>query len=849
MKHYTWRKRAAAAVMSAAMLSTTLVATPIVWAATSELSVNKELAISSEETETYKDGGGNTQERPVNWKDCRYTSYLKEAAYKNYSSTNKITSLQFNFTASEQVAKFSYWFGINVTEKYGDWYSPAEEAIEGYIDYGDSTSNDFTITIDLSKVDVNYYDSEHEWAVGQWWNEEKRFDMQNCYADTIEGVAIPVTLKSVTINGTAKDMMTDTPPEGYGGGGGVEVEAKYPNTGDAGFYNSKNEQSGNYSFVDNKDGTATISATLTKKINAEDMKALAQKKYGSDVITLTPSPKGKDYSEENYKIVDADGKETVMKEEDIRKAGYPLNSHRFSYEDFGITANSDAARIMPEALTVVMRAPEGQNVTRVMYGGGLNVFGKSPADTEAPKTAIGRDADGNVVDSSLAGFKADPNAGYWYNDIGADNYDEIMTNVKNAGQEFGVTVQNGKDLKEQSFGDYVEVTWDVPADVKPYVDAKTNNTISLQLWYGEIEAEEYTPLESLDIDSAMLTYTQEITFPYQASQKLTANTTLTTGADPAEFLFSDFDQMTYTNTADVYAILFTLDTKVSARQLVLGSGTTVLDKKSDDHWYQADTNGNSVTLLNVDDAKKEYTYMWVMPQAVATTYKYAEDGTVNKSSVISNFISTEQENDNFKLGLYYADDASAKEVTSATVKDVTIYYTTDDKNNTAKLDMFEKDLTANPKNMVLEVGDTKKITTNVDNCTFTSSDDSIASVDEYGNVTGNEGGKVTITVTTPKGQTATVEVTVNAATTTTAVTTTTTAPLVPLYGDTNLDGIVDLRDAIVLNGYLAGLREFSKQQELNADVYGPNVTIDDNDSTSLINYVILIEKTLPIPAE
>ncbi|MDO4155641.1 MAG: DUF5620 domain-containing protein [Oscillospiraceae bacterium] len=842
MKHYTWRKRTAAAVMSVAMLSTTLVATPIVWAATSEVSVNKELAISSQETETYKDGGGNTQERPVNWKDCRYTSYLKETAYKNYSETNKITSLQFNFTASEQVAKFSYWFGINVTEKYGDWYSPAEEAIEGYIDYGDSTSNDFTITIDLSKVDVNYYDSEHEWAVGQWWNEEKRFDMQNCYADTIEGVAIPVTLKSVTINGTAKDMMTDTPPAGYKGGGGEEVEAKYPNTGDAGFYNSQNTQSGNYSFVDNKDGTATISATLTKKINAEDLKAFAKENYGTDTITLTPSPKGKDYSEEYYKT-QKDENGNVMEEADVRKAGLPLNSHRFSYADFGITADSDAARIIPEALTLVMRAPEGQNVTRVMYGAGLNVFGKSPADTEAPKTAIGRDADGNVVDSSLAGFKEDPNAGYWYNDIGADNYDEIMTNVQNAGAEFGVTVQNGKDLKEQNFGDYVEVTWDVPEEVKPYADVKQSTSLSFQLWYGEIEAEEYTALESLDIDSAMLTYTQEITFPYQASQTLTTNTALTTGADPAEFLFADFDQMTYTNTADVYAILFTLDTKVSARQLVLGSGTTVLDKKSDDHWYQADTNGTSITLLSADDAKKEYTYMWVMPQAVATTYKYAEDGSVNKSSPILNYISTEQPNDNFKLGLYYADDASAKEVTSATVKDVTVYYTTDDKNNTAKSDMFEKDLTANPKNMVLEVGDTKKITTNVDNCTFTSSDDSIASVDEYGNVTGNAGGTVTITVTTPKGQTATVEVTVNAVTTTT-----TTAPLVPLYGDTNLDGIVDLRDAIVLNRFLANQITFSDQQSLNADVYAPSAskTVNELDSQTLIQYVVLLISTLPV---
>lgn len=311
-------------------------------------------------------------------------------------------------------------------------------------------------------------------------------------------------------------------------------------------------------------------------------------------------------------------------------------------------------------------------------------------------------------------------------------------------------------------------------------------------------------------------------------------------------LFSDFDQMTYVNTADVYAILFTLDTQVSARQITLGSGTTVLDKKSDDHWYQADANGNSITLVNVDDTKKEYTYMWIMPQAIATTYKYAEDGTVNKSSVISNFISTEQPNDNFKLGLYYADDASAKEITSATVKNVTLYYTTDDKNNTAKMDMFEKDLVANPENMVLEVGDTKKITVNVDGSTFTSSDDSVASVDEYGNVTGNGAGTATITVTTPKGQTATVEVTVNASTTTTVTTTTTTTTtttkksFTPLYGDTNLDGIVDLRDAITMNRYLAKQITFGDEAFANADVYGPDGNVGEDDGGYLINYVILL---------
>ena len=175
MVHTVWKKRAFAAVMSVAMLGTSMAATPIVWAAgtTTEIQVGQELAISSSESESYTDGGGNKQTRPIK--------------------------------------KFSYWFGINVTSAYGDWYSPAEEAIEGYIDYGTSESSDFTITIDLSKVEVNYYQLEN-WAVGQWWNEEKRFDMQNCYAETVSGKEVPVTLKSVTVNGTAKDMMVSTDP-------------------------------------------------------------------------------------------------------------------------------------------------------------------------------------------------------------------------------------------------------------------------------------------------------------------------------------------------------------------------------------------------------------------------------------------------------------------------------------------------------------------------------------------------------------------------------------------------------------------------------------------------------------
>ncbi len=800
----TWKTRLQAAVMGIAVLTTSLAATPVVWAANKTVSVNQTLEVAI----AGSDGTASNAE------ECTYTGLLK-----NYP-TSGITSLQFNLTASTNVVKFTYYFGISASESQDYWWDGG-----GSVDcYPGSDS--FSVAVDLKKADINYYDDVNEWAIGADWNESRHLEFQNCYAEDEEGNKIPVTLTSVVVNGTT-DTTSSEAPEGYGGS--EDKEAQYPNTGDAGFYSSQNTQSGNYSFVDNKDGTATITATITKKITAEEMTAYAEENYGTDKITLTPSPKGADYSEEVYTDPDDDTK--VMRESEIRKAGYPLNSHRFYYEDFGITADSDTAKIIPEALTVVLRGDADENVTRVMYGGGLNVYGSSVADTESAKTVIGRDSEGNVVDSSLAGFKADKNSGYWYNDIGADNYDEVLANLKEYGGSFGVTVQNGKDVKDQNFGDYVQVTWDIPEDVKDYADVKLGNSISFQLWYGEIESDEYTALTSLDLESAMLTYTEVVTFPYQNNSKITAGDTLTVGGSPASYEYADFN-MTYENTADVYAVLFTLDTKVDARQLVLGTGTSVLAKKSSTYWYQADDNGSSIALVSADDNKKEYTYMWVMPQAVAKSYKYNQDGSVTVSGSVENYVSTEQEGDNFKIGLYYADDADATAIKSATVKDVTVYYTTDDKTNSAKSDMFEKDLTVSPKNITLEVGDTKKIVTNVTGSSFVSSDEEVATVDENGNVTGVGGGQVTITVTTPKGQTAEVVVTVNAVTTT-------TEPFEPLYGDTNLDGIVDLRDAVTLNRYLANLVTFSDQAMENADVeYDHNV--DDLDSSKLVQYLIFL---------
>ena len=77
--------------------------------------------------------------------------------------------------------------------------------------------------------------------------------------------------------------------------------------------------------------------------------------------------------------------------------------------------------------------------------------------------------------------------------------------------------------------------------------------------------------------------------------------------------------------------------------------------------------------------------------------------------------------------------------------------------------------------------------------------------------------------------------------TTTKVTTTT----ISSYGDVNLDGKVDIVDAIFLNKYLATLIQFSDAQVANADCYQDGV-LNDQDTTALMQFIILLIDDLPV---
>ena len=80
-------------------------------------------------------------------------------------------------------------------------------------------------------------------------------------------------------------------------------------------------------------------------------------------------------------------------------------------------------------------------------------------------------------------------------------------------------------------------------------------------------------------------------------------------------------------------------------------------------------------------------------------------------------------------------------------------------------------------------------------------------------------------------------------TTTTNVTTTHTAT--PFYGDVNLDGKIDILDAVYLNKYLATLIQFSDAQMANADCCQDGV-LNDQDTTALMQFIILLIDDLPV---
>ena len=172
-------------------------------------------------------------------------------------------------------------------------------------------------------------------------------------------------------------------------------------------------------------------------------------------------------------------------------------------------------------------------------------------------------------------------------------------------------------------------------------------------------------------------------------------------------------------------------------------------------------------------------------------------------------------------------------------------------------------LKVTPSDITVGVGETETLKPNKEGCTFETADDSIAKVDENGTVTGVSAGETTIKVS-KDGETVEVTVTVTATTTSTTETSDTTessttetettasssvtsgsvTPGDVLLGDTNLDGRVDITDAVILNKAVAGAISLNSQQQANADCCTDD-GVGANDAIVLLKFLVSLVKTLP----
>ena len=67
----------------------------------------------------------------------------------------------------------------------------------------------------------------------------------------------------------------------------------------------------------------------------------------------------------------------------------------------------------------------------------------------------------------------------------------------------------------------------------------------------------------------------------------------------------------------------------------------------------------------------------------------------------------------------------------------------------------------------------------------------------------------------------------------------------PVYGDVNLDGRVDITDAVLINKAIAGAVELSANQRHNSDVYADG-ELTTSDATTLLQFLVSMIKILPV---
>lgn len=869
----TFHKRVKALLVSAVMAASSVAVTSggafFVEAAGSEVAIGKTLVTADPDPK-------NPKGDPLNATECTFLCKSATDAWTKFTDTkgkspedllgtDSPKTLQFNLKADQMVTDFSYFFGCSADEDHDYWWDTGMVTEDGEAVKCHPYASEFSVVVEIPSY-ANL-------------GADGKFQFQNCYTGLIDETDqktrtqdAEITLVSITVNGTT-DTGEGTPPEWINSDDDLPGGAE--NTGGL-YYSSANGGAASYS-VEQSGDTCTVKTLNSLKIDGLDVK-----------LTIGDNCSEEYYASEEF-AAQNDGK-ILESEAAIREAGLPLNSHKFTYADFNFlpgTTVSAGAKV--KSLSVTLKTADNTNVSRVMYGGGLNVEYMSLADTEYAKLQAG------LKDNSLAG--------YWYNDIGG----AALKKCTDAGVDWGngkgeFEVGGGSDLAKQELGSYFTVTWDVPEQVVDCVTTKTTDQISFQLWYAELAEGDFTDATIVD---ATLTYEESMTFPCTGTASVKNAGSASVGKT-VSIPYADFG-MQYEKTADVYAVQFDVTTSDDANQVQVGAGTSVLEKLGmKDNWCQTDDifvgeSGNAshpillywekttagsrpkasddtVAVAPYEPAKgtKTYTYMWIIPPAVAAGQSINSETGAAKSAW--NNVNAEEEGSHVDMGVWYANLGETAS-DSFSIDNVTVYYAADDVNNSSKGHKFEDTLSV-VDSIDVQIGESVPLEINVPGCTILSKDKTIASAKlsdgQNATVSGKNVGTTTLTITTPGGQTAevtvnvlaevttetteTTETTTSTTTTTTTTTTTaktttttskttttgsqTTAELKALYGDVNVDGRVDITDAVLLNKAAAGAVKLSAQATLNADCNADD-ELGNNDAIILLKFLVSLIKALP----
>lgn len=223
---------------------------------------------------------------------------------------------------------------------------------------------------------------------------------------------------------------------------------------------------------------------------------------------------------------------------------------------------------------------------------------------------------------------------------------------------------------------YLEVKWDVPSDIKDYINISDKGFIEVGYWWGGVQ--------KLRLSSIICNYTRTAEIPVDGTKTIEPDIKLDYGSESSKTARIPLSDMM--NKGDVPQYFeFNVEASGELQKYSGAFGISVNDScpdKTDKGWYQSGniavlTNSNSATLYwLVPNEIKEYIsdgdvmlgYWWSNQQEIklkSVTVKYSNDGSVPANAVIN----TEQDkNKDNKTSKNSSDGMSAAEI----VKDMKI---------------------------------------------------------------------------------------------------------------------------------------------------------------------------------